>query len=451
MTSTYFVVEKTADWCHTRSKLKIAWSLRNEPIITVRMQQAGTGTVSKTGMLKEDLDAVLQLPSTARILKTVGTLTGLGFVAVARVTPSRRIVCAAVDEIGLDLDPGDEIVLTGTPCPGFPDYDQLATMDDRSARDGGQSDWIVSGQQIESYLSVPILCRNGGLFGTLCGFDPEPRRLDTASVRETAALFADLISAQLDAHRDLARREGDLADERAMSRLREEFLAVLGHDLRNPVQAIQAGARLLEREPRRNNAATIVRQIGDSARRMETMIRDLLDLAKSRLDGGLPVERDPEADLRSEFEQVVAEIEAVTPRAIHVDLALDRIDCDRARMGQLLSNLLSNAVTHGSPDLPVRVEARVLDGIFQLTVSNASPPIPAAVLRELFQPFSRGKDSKGSGIGLGLYIASEIARAHGGHLTAEMQSGNVVFTMTMPAAAPAEEQRWIARSAAPKA
>ncbi len=356
-----------------------------------------------------------------------------------------------MDEIGLDLDPGDEIVLTGTPCPGFPDYDQLATIDDRSARDGGQSEWIVSGQQIESYLSVPILCRNGGLFGTLCGFDPEPRRLDTASVRETAALFADLISAQLDAHRDLARRDGDLEDERAMSRLREEFLAVLGHDLRNPVQAIQAGARLLEREPQRNNAATIIRQIGDSARRMETMIRDLLDLAKSRLDGGLPVERDPEADLLSEFAQVVAEIEAVTPRAIHVDLAIDRIDCDRARMGQLLSNLLSNAVTHGSPDLPVRVEARVLDGIFQLTVSNASAPIPAAVLRGLFQPFSRGKDSKGSGIGLGLYIASEIARAHGGHLTAEMQAGNVVFTMTMPAAATADEQRRIARSAAPKA
>ncbi|WPY96574.1 HAMP domain-containing sensor histidine kinase (plasmid) [Limimaricola variabilis] len=223
------------------------------------------------------------------------------------------------------------------------------------------------------------------------------------------------------------------------------------HDLRNPVQAIQAGARLLEREPQRNNAATIIRQIGDSARRMETMIRDLLDLTMSRLDGGLPLERDPEADLRSEFEQVVAEIEAVTPRAIHVDLAIARIDCDRARMGQLLSNLLSNAVTHGSPDLPVRVEARVLDRIFQLTVSNASAPIPAAVLHGLFQPFSRGKDSKGSGIGLGLYIASEIARAHGGHLTAEMRSGNVVFTMTMPAAAPAEEQRRIARSAAPKA
>ncbi len=176
------------------------------------------------------------------------------------------------------------------------------------------------------------------------------------------------------------------------------------------------------------------------------------DPLTSGADRGLPVERDPAADLRSKFKQVVIDIEikAVTPRAIHVALAIDRIDCDRARMGQLLSNLLSNAVTHGSPDLPVRVEARVLDAIFQLTVSNASAPIPAAVLRGLFQPFSRGKDCKGSGIGLGLYIASEIARAHGGHLTAEMQAGNVVFTMTMPAAAPAEEQRRIARSAAPK-
>lgn len=98
------------------------------------------------------------------------------------------------------------------------------------------------------------------------------------------------------------------------------------------------------------------------------------DRLTSGADRGSPIERDPEADLRSEFAQVVAETEAVTPREIHVDLAIDRIDCDRARMGQLLSNLLSNAVTHGSPDLPVRVEARVLDGIFQLTVSNASAP-----------------------------------------------------------------------------
>ena len=131
------------------------------------------------------------------------------------------------------------------------------------------------------------------------------------------------------------------------------------------------------------------------------------------------------------------------------DFAIDRLDCDRARMGQLLSNLVSNAVTHGTPGIDVRIEAKVLDGIFRLTVSNGSPPIPAAILHGLFQPFSRGEDSKGSGIGLGLYIASEIARAHGGHLTAEMQDDLVIFTMTMPATATANEQKQITRSASP--
>lgn len=400
-------------------------------------------------VLEDDLDAVLRLPSTCRILKTVCAMTELRFAAIARVTSKGLVICACVDDIGLGLAVGDMIAFGEAPCPGLSNPDLLVAENDGSSPGRGRSGWILAGHRIESYLSVPISCRNGGFFGTLCGFDTEPRRIDTPAVRETAALFADLISAQLDAQRELARRDGDLADERALSRLREEFLAVLGHDLRNPVQAVQAGARLLAREPQRNDALEIIQKIGVSASRMETMIRDLLDLAKCRLAGGLPVDRDPAADLRSEFEQVVSEIEAVTHRGICSDFAIDRLDCDRARMGQLLSNLVSNAVTHGTPGIGVRIEAKVLDGIFRLTVSNGSPPIPAAILHGLFQPFSSGKDSKGPGIGLGLYIASEIARAHGGHLTAEMQDDLVIFTMTMPAATTAEKQMEIARSASP--
>ncbi len=400
-------------------------------------------------VLDDDFDAVLRLPSTCRILKTVCAMTGLRFAAIARSTSKGLVICACVDDIGFGLTVGDMITFGEAPCPGLSNPDQLVAENDGSSPGRGRSGWILAGHRIESYLSVPISCRNGGFFITLCGFDTEPRRIDTPAVRETAALFADLISAQLDAQRELARREDDLADERALSRLREEFLAVLGHDLRNPVQAIQAGARLLAREPQRNDALEIIRKIGVSASRMETMIRDLLDLAKCRLAGGLPVDRDPAADLRSEFEQVVSEIEAVSHRGICSDFAIDRLDCDRARMGQLLSNLVSNAVTHGTPGIDVRIEAKVLDGIFRLTVSNGSPPIPAAILHGLFQPFSRGEDSKGSGIGLGLYIASEIARAHGGHLTAEMQDDLVIFTMTMPATATANEQKQITRSASP--
>ncbi|WP_370161419.1 sensor histidine kinase [Limimaricola soesokkakensis] len=398
-------------------------------------------------VLDDDLDAVLRLPSTCRILKTVCAMTGLRFAAIARSTSKGLVICACVDDIGFGLTVGDMIAFGEAPCPGLSNQNLLVAESDGSSPGRGRSGWILAGHRIESYLSVSISCRNGGFFGTLCGFDTEPRPIDTPAVRETAALFADLISAQLDAQRELARRDGDLADERALSRLREEFLAVLGHDLRNPVQAIQAGARLLAREPQRDDALEIIQKIGVSASRMETMICDLLDLAKCRLAGGLPVDRDPAADLRSEFEQVVAEIEAVSGRRISSRFAIGPTACDRARMGQLLSNLVSNAVTHGIPDAAVQVEAREQDGLFILKVENASPPIPAKVLQDLFQPFSRGKDSKGPGIGLGLYIASEIARAHGGHLTAEMQDGIVIFTMTMPAATTADEQMQIARSA----
>jgi sigma-B regulation protein RsbU (phosphoserine phosphatase) len=114
-------------------------------------------------------------------------------------------------------------------------------------------------------------------------------------------------------------------------------------------------------------------------------------------------------------------------------LALDQpVSCDRVRVGQLLSNLVSNALSHGEAGSPVRVRARTADGVFTLSVANTGPPIPSAVMENLFQPFFRGAvRASAQGLGLGLYIASEIARAHGGSLEAASDSGQTVFTFTM--------------------
>jgi sigma-B regulation protein RsbU (phosphoserine phosphatase) len=119
-------------------------------------------------------------------------------------------------------------------------------------------------------------------------------------------------------------------------------------------------------------------------------------------------------------------------RVIEAHFAIDQpVNCDRTRIGQLLSNLLGNATTHGAADEPIVVHAETRGETFELWVSNAGNPIPSELMGKLFEPFFRGKASRG-GLGLGLYIASQIAKAHGGKLTAASTANEIRFTFLMP-------------------
>jgi signal transduction histidine kinase len=134
------------------------------------------------------------------------------------------------------------------------------------------------------------------------------------------------------------------------------------------------------------------------------------------------------------LDQVVSEMRTAQPdRIIHSDIAVQGpVFCDRTRIGQLFSNLLSNALTHGAPGSPVWVRATAAAG-FELSVANLGSPIAPDSLARLFQPFARGGDqSSTQGLGLGLYIASEIARAHGGSLDAVSTEAETRFTFRMP-------------------
>ena len=112
------------------------------------------------------------------------------------------------------------------------------------------------------------------------------------------------------------------------------------------------------------------------------------------------------------------------------------VTCDPVRIGQLLSNMLGNALTHGTPDPPVIVRGLTTDEAFELSVSNQGDPIPEAVIDKLFEPFFRGKTRPSKqGLGLGLYIAAEIAKAHGGKMTVTSDPSGTTFKFTMPPAA----------------
>ncbi|HEV2503757.1 MAG TPA: PAS domain-containing sensor histidine kinase [Mesorhizobium sp.] len=237
-----------------------------------------------------------------------------------------------------------------------------------------------------------------------------------------------LVAARLEA-------EQDLKDERAASELREQFVAVLGHDLRNPLAGIDAGLRLLQRVDGDTRTNTILEQMRRSVARMHELINNVLDLTRSRLGGGISLRIDPDTALGPVLMQVIEEIRVVNPdRTFVVDLDINEpVDCDHNRIGQLLSNLLGNAITHGKEDRPVHIEGRTREGEFSLAVSNAGDPIPADTMKQLFQPFYRAESrSNAEGLGLGLYIASQIARAHHGTLSVTSDSLRTTFAMSMP-------------------
>ncbi|MXO68508.1 PAS domain-containing protein [Altererythrobacter marinus] len=218
--------------------------------------------------------------------------------------------------------------------------------------------------------------------------------------------------------------------------LRDQFIAVLGHDLRNPLAALEAGTRLVKRcEGLGKREHLILREMEGSIARANRLIDDVMDFARGRLGGGLAVQKTADAPLQQALEQVAAESRAIAPRReFDVSLALERaVDCDADRIGQLASNLMGNAISHGAPDQPVRLEARTTNDEFILSVANGGDPIPAAARARLFEPFYRADFREGQkGLGLGLFIASEIARLHGGTLDVASDERETRFTLTMP-------------------
>ena len=162
-----------------------------------------------------------------------------------------------------------------------------------------------------------------------------------------------------------------------------------------------------------------------------------MDLARGRLGGGIPASCKPEV-LEPALMHVLAELRTTSPdRVIDAQLSLtERVNCDVGRISQLLSNLVANALAYGNRDAPIQVRAGVLDGIVEISVSNTGDPIPSTALEHLFEPFFRATHQSGQGgLGLGLYIASEIAKVHNGTLLVASSPDETRFTFRMPLAA----------------
>lgn len=228
----------------------------------------------------------------------------------------------------------------------------------------------------------------------------------------------------------------DISDRILVEEARERFIGILGHDLRNPLSAIATGAELLAHADLPPSAARCVQRIGRSAGRMEAMIRDLLDFARGRLGGGIPITRQS-CDLRQIAAEEADEVRQAFPgRAIQCETTGDLTgEWDANRVEQLLSNLIGNAVQHGAD--PISIAMRDAGDIVILTIHNQGRPIPGELMPSLFEPFHQSGPDRSDGLGLGLYVASEIVRAHGGTIQARSsEEQGTTFTVELPRRAP---------------
>ena len=378
---------------------------------------------------------VQQISAIPSILEVVCQITGMGFAAVAHVTEEKWQACVVLDHVNFGLAPGGELPIKSTLCDEVRFSRAEIVIDDFASDPDYAAHHTPRIYGLQSYISVPIILADGTFFGTLCAIDAKPARLKTGPVVPMFRLFADLIARHIDDQVLVAKSRAELAESRQLSELRERFIAILGHDLRNPLAALRSGVNLLSASPRTDKEQFVLDTMQNSTTRMSVLIDNMLDLARGRLNGGISVELSDEKKLAATLDQIVAEIRAAHPAttiSVHYDLRR-AISLDHSRIGQLLSNLLGNAIAYGSASTPIEVHAGDDDGAFRLSVANSGTPIPKETISSLFLPFYSGKDSKGAkGLGLGLYIARQIALAHKGRLDVTSDERETKFTFVMP-------------------
>lgn len=387
------------------------------------------------------IEAIARIGSVPSILRLMCDLTGMGFAAVARVTDGTWTACAVQDNIGFGLGVGGQLAIDTTICHEVRLGGKTIAFDKASEDPVYKDHHTPRIYGIESYVSIPIALKNGRYFGNLCAIDPKPARVSDPRTLLQMEMFAELIAAQLQTDDLYLAAETALTDERAASELREHFIAVLGHDLRNPLSALVASTDLLARRSTEPDVLRIATVMRSATRRMSALIDDVLDLARSRLGkGGIGARIVEVNQLDMSLREVVSELRTAFPsRAIEDRIVIDvPVACDRVRVQQLLSNLLGNAISHGAADQPVAVDAAVSDGWLEIVVTNGGEPIPAETLSRIFEPFWRPATSApGGGLGLGLYICWEIAQAHGGSMRVVSNTEFTRFSARLPIAGPA--------------
>ncbi|MCC4604559.1 GAF domain-containing sensor histidine kinase [Xanthomonas campestris pv. badrii] len=394
--------------------------------------------------LRADIARVGRLSSVPDVLNILTRLTGMGFAAVARVTEARWITCQVRDDLAFGLVPGDELPLATTFCD--------------SVRVKGNAVWFGHASDdpvyrdhpsprlygFESYVSVPIRFDDGSVFGTLCALDPLPRVMDRQLV-EKVELLAQLLGAQIQAEQraeesaqESQRARCELGRAGASARLREEFIGILGHDLRNPLQSMHAVVDMLAIDPINQRQGGAIRSLQRSLQRMEELIDFACDFARGIERDWLQLDYGNGSDLSDALSQVVDETRAAYPnQVLSTHVAIDEpVHGDAVRLAQMFGSMMINAVVQGQQSSLIKAVAVTEQGRLRLEVCNLDgiDPRRLDVLHASTHVHSGGRAVPD--VDLGLHMAAQIAQAHQGELRITSGKDGTCFRVELSCARP---------------
>lgn len=290
---------------------------------------------------------------------------------------------------------------------------------------------------VVSYVGVPFRVGNGPALGALCAFDRRPH-VGLDRVVPLFELLSRLLSHELRWAGEARSSLAALQQESEIAAARERFLATVAHDLRTPLSAIRMSAHLVVRQAHMvDRVMSGIARVLHAADRMARLIDDLLDFARGRLGAGIPIVPESISDVRRFLGELLEEASAAfagRPMRWSIDLDDDvHVAWDRDRIAQCVENLVGNACEHGAPDTPVTIGIRASDRDVLVEIVNGGEIIPGRLSN--VDPF--GPRASRRGLGLGLFIADRVARAHGGALTLSSSGGETHTLLSLPRSVPA--------------
>ncbi|MDR6990534.1 GAF domain-containing protein [Luteimonas sp. 3794] len=385
--------------------------------------------------VQRDIDAITRIAAVPKILEVITRTTGLRFAAVARVTDSRWIACAVRDEVAFGLQAGGELELRTTICDEIRQHRQPVVFGHASTNPEFAEHHTPRLYGLESYISVPIHRASGAFFGTLCAIDPLPSRVEAPETLQMMELFAELIGEQLESDERYALSQAALHTALDVAKLRERFINEVSDDLKEPIQALVMDAYLIKTTPGLD-ADTRERVAAMEANlwRMAALVGGIADFAHDKLVPVAPLVRTPAATLAAELQRVLSQVVSAYPQRVLVTaVRIDAdVDCDPARLGQLLVNLALNVLRHVVADAAVSIEATTTAGSLILAVEA-----PGLVLSD--EDLGRVADTSAAPGGptrgpraWDFFIAGEIACAHAGRLAVTPTPGGSRLAFAMP-------------------
>ena len=377
----------------------------------------------------EDVQAIKALPT---ILDVLSQSTGMGFIAVARVTQEKWITCAVQDNVAFGLTPGDELEVESTICHEVRQAEKLVVIDHVEKDTFYNVHPTPLRYGFQSYISVPIIRKNGDFFGTLCAIDPNPNKLNNPKVIGMFTLYSELISFHLEAIENLHLKTQEIKKKDIQL---EAFGFVSSHDLQEPLRKIQTFSNII-REKEAHSLTPSLNEyftgIEKEAKKMRNILKDLLDYSEIEEF----VDRFETIDLSMVIEGAIAQLKnELTENEGNISIGkMCEIKAIPIQLQQLFFCLIANSIAFKSASRPlsIKIECSIKKGVefdttelednlryCEITVADNGIGFDQKYNEKIFGMFKRlGNSENNRSTGIGLAIAKRIADNHRGKILA---------------------------------